>query len=227
MATAPSIDTNSLNHIIVDFDIIIDVDLCILKTIQTSYNNPNIIDQDVMHLDLHDIKEALINRKNENPVTICIHDKDTADKIYKELIETKYEEVLSRANTTFTGISKMIGLFYNKGFDVTILCQNELESKIIHEFNPKFKTLVDTRDKIPASNYNCFFTKSLLRVFDFDGQLKQSHIYIAAYRYNIFNPPDGSPSMFPDPNLSMYLIPANRIGFVDVYCKDDNIHLRR
>ena len=68
--------------ILTEFDVIIDLDLAIMELVQEKYNNPNFINQDIMNLSLHDIKETLLNREYESPLSICINDLNTANLLY-------------------------------------------------------------------------------------------------------------------------------------------------
>ena len=64
--------------IVTEFSALMDVDLAMVSIIQRDYNNPKFINQDIMKLKLHDIKQKLLNRSKENPLTVCMTDIDVA-----------------------------------------------------------------------------------------------------------------------------------------------------
>ena len=54
------------------FNTLIDLDFGILRMIQAEYNNPKFIDQNIMQMTTKEVRYALLNRDDPNPVTVCI-----------------------------------------------------------------------------------------------------------------------------------------------------------
>lgn len=213
-------------RILTEFDVIIDLDLAMMELVQEKYNNPNFINQDVMNLSLHDIKETLLNREHESPLSVCIDDLDTANSLYHELLETKYDEILNHHSPT--GIFKLMEV-YNKtdGMEVTILCSSQEEADLISKYSPELHTLVKKHDEINIDDYNVYFLKSLTRIFVFNGKMKNKHIFIMGYRYNLFEDPNNG-AFFPNPTIVRPLIfEGDRVGIIDVYPSEDDIHLKK
>ena len=71
------------HNYLVMFNTLIDLDFSILRMIQAEYNNPKFIDQKIMRMTTKEVRFALINRDDPNPLSICIKDKDIADNIRK------------------------------------------------------------------------------------------------------------------------------------------------
>ena len=212
--------------ILTEFDVIIDLDLAMMELVQEKYNNPNFINQDVMNLSLHDIKETLLNREYESPLSICINDLNTANSLYQELLETKYDEILNHHSPT--GIFKLMEV-YNKtdGMEVTILCSSQEEADLISKYSPELHTLVKKHDEINIDDDNVYFLKSLTRIFIFNGKMKNKHIFIMGYRYNLFEDPNNG-AFFPNPTIVRPLIfEGDRVGIIDVYPSEDDIHLKK
>ena len=222
------IENNQPNKtkILTEFDVVIDLDLAMMKLIQEKYNNPNFINQDVMNLSLHDIKETLLNREYESPLSVCIDNLDTANSLYHELLETKYNEILNHHSPT--GIFKLMEV-YNKtdGMEVTILCSSQEEADLISKYSPGLPTLVKKHDEINIDDYNVYFLKSLTRIFIFNGKMQNKHIFIMGYRYNLFEDPNNG-AFFPNPTIVRPLIfEGDRVGIIDVYPSEDDIHLKK
>ena len=208
--------------ILTEFDTVIDLDLGLMKLVQEKYNNPKYIDQRIMHLSLHDVKQELLNRTHECPLSICIKDIETAKSLYMDFIDTKYDEILE--NHSKTGVFKLMKTYDNAdNMEVTILCSSQKEADIVHYYSKTMKTLVKKHDQVDIKNYGVYFLKSLPRIFVFNGKFYNVHIFIMGYMYNLYRAPDGI--LFPNPAIAKSLIPDNRIGIVDVYEKSENIHL--
>lgn len=210
--------------IIAEFDTVIDMDLSMMKLVQEKYNNPKFIKQDIMYLSLHDVKEELLNRTHESPLSICIDDLNIANSLCQELTEQHYSEILE--NHTKTGVFKLMEIYNkNDSMEVYILCSCQEEADIIKSYDSAMKCIIKKHDKIDITKYDIYFLKSLPRIFVFNGKFVGKHIFVMGYMYNLYKTPDGT--LFPHPEVARALIPDNRIGIVDVYEKSENIHIRR
>ena len=85
---------NGYHNYLIMFNAVVDLDFSILRMIQAEYNNPKFIDEEVMHMTTKEVKYRLINRTDPNPVSICIKDKELADNIYKEIMLSRYSDLL-------------------------------------------------------------------------------------------------------------------------------------
>lgn len=206
--------------VLTEFDAVIDVDLSMLKLVQRKYNNPKFIDPEVMSLSLHDVKERLLNRTNENPLSICIKDKELCTKIYNEIMDTQFDDMMEYASPT--GVMKLMTVYNrNNGADVHILCADQKEADIVHLFDSHLDTIIKKHDEINPEDYDCYFLKSATRVFVFKGQFKSKHIFVMDYMYNMDIGPDNN--LYPSIVVSQALLPYNRLGLVNVYEKKENI----
>ena len=148
------------------------------------------------------------------------------NSLYHELLETKYDEILNHHSPT--GIFKLMEV-YNKtdGMEVTILCSSQEEADLISKYSPELHTLVKKHDEINIDDYNVYFLKSLTRIFVFNGKMKNKHIFIMGYRYNLFEDPNNG-AFFPNPTIVRPLIfEGDRVGIIDVYPSEDDIHLKK
>ena len=218
----PNNDSNKIN-ILTTFDSVMDIDLMILMMIQNEYNNPDIIDQDTMHLSLHDIKQKLVNRTDECPVTVCMKNKRDALSIYTEIMNTKYQELLDKYSNP-TGIMYLMSVFVRNNNKVTILCRNKEEANLISKYDKKLPTIVyNDYAAVDCSDYTIMFLKSKNDVYRFKQQLINKHVFVSGYKFNLSFIEGYEP--VPDLEVSRSLYPFSRLGFVNVYKKEDNIKL--
>ena len=148
------------------------------------------------------------------------------DDLYPVEERISDDEILNHHSPT--GIFKLMEV-YNKtdGMEVTILCSSQEEADLISKYSPELHTLVKKHDEINIDDYNVYFLKSLTRIFVFNGKMKNKHIFIMGYRYNLFEDPNNG-AFFPNPTIVRPLIfEGDRVGIIDVYPSEDDIHLKK
>ncbi|MGL5327905.1 MAG: hypothetical protein ACRDD7_01465, partial [Peptostreptococcaceae bacterium] len=77
------------NNILVEFDSIIDIDLGLLKLMKEEYNNPKFINIGYLNIPEWVIKKELIEREDENPLSLILHTDyiKEKDNLYNQFIE--------------------------------------------------------------------------------------------------------------------------------------------
>lgn len=209
-------------RILTEFAAVIDLDLCVLKLIQEKYNNPEFVRQDIMHLNLHDVKVKLLNRTHECPLSICIDDLENAIDIYNEIVETRYTDLLSYH--TPTGIFKLMDVYNkNDGTDVTILCKSKEEANLISQYDNSMKTIVSEHKDINIEEYDIFVLKSVSNILSFPNKFDGKWIFILDYRYNLNIKEDGF--MCPDMKFTQFILPFNKPVIVNTYSEEENVKL--
>lgn len=175
-----------IQRFLVPFNAVVDIDFAILRMIQAEYNNPNIVDQSVMRASTKKVKELLLNREDTNPVTICIHNKQVADNIYKEIMLTRYDDLIDKYHTE-TGIFFMLSVMQNlPNVTVDILCQSDKEVEIIKKYNDAVNTVrVDKPSDVDVNKYTIFIVHNAKDVYLFEKPLVEKYIIILNYRFNV------------------------------------------
>ena len=108
------------NRILVEFDMLVDLDLAIFKYIKDKYNNPDYVDQNIIKMnDEKQIIQMMLNRQCINPLEILIPDEDVLDLleemskklyIWVELgLQTSNDETAKRINRGY--MFGMLNLF--------------------------------------------------------------------------------------------------------------------
>lgn len=219
----PNNDDSNIN-ILTTFDSIIDLDLMILMMIQSEMNDNKNIDRNVMKLNLYDIKQKLISRKDECPVTVCVNDKSKALSIYTDIMTNKYSDLLKKYSFP-TGLMQLMGTYIRNDNKVTILCRTEEEGKLIKKYDDKLPVIINQDySKINCDDYTIMFLKSKNDVFRFKQALVKKHIFLLGYKFNLSFVEDLKEPL-PDLEVSRALYPYSKLGFVNVYHKNEKINM--
>ena len=211
------------HNYLVMFNAVIDLDLAMLKMIQAEYNNPKYIDQKVMGLSIRELKYLLINRTDQNPLSVCIHNKTVADNIYKEIMSTRYFDLLSSKYLSITSIFFLISVYAAmENVHVSIVCSNEQEEAVIRKYHSKVNVIVPKQlPDIDVNEYTEFIFKSKDDVFKFKQVYKEKRIILLGYKFNVVN--DGN-IVFPDPKVSgmLWYSGFSKAVIADVYSRNDD-----
>lgn len=184
-----------ITNMVVDAKCILDYDLTIMKIFQFNYNHPDYVDQEVMHYSLAQLKNALVKRKDANPLTICIPegaiDRDNLEKILDDIYKNNDYDIFKYI--TVTGTSKLIYMMQNhSSFDVTVVCKDETEKGLIEGRTKSFKTVIGY-DSIDPKDYNGFMFKDIRDVFALPYKLEKKALFFQNYEFNITRDTDGTP----------------------------------
>lgn len=176
------------HNFLVMFNAIIDLDFAVLKMIQAEYNNPKYINQKVMALSIQQIRMLLVNRKQMNPLYLCINDKKIADNIYEEIMTTRYNDLLTnKMYLSATGVFFLISVFAAmERIDVTVVCGSKQEEEVVHRYHKHVKTIVPEKlSDIDVNEYTDFIFKNKNDIFKFGQVYKEKRLTLLSYRYNV------------------------------------------
>lgn len=212
------------HHYLVMFNALIDLDFSIMRMIQAEYNNPKYIDQKIMGMTTQQVRGALINRDDPNPVTICMKTKDVADKIYKEIMTTRYRDLLEEKKyLSITGIFFLMSVYVTKPeVDITVVCSNEIEAAVIKKYHEEMNTLVvNSFEEIDPNEYTDFIFKSKYDIYKFLVQgrvFNEKRILLMNYKFNV----SMEEKPYPDLELGYYLwnIGYSKLCLIDTYSRE-------
>jgi hypothetical protein len=210
------------HNYLVMFNAMIDLDFAILRMIQKEYNNPKYIDQNIMHMTTQQAREALINRESPNPVTVCIKDEEAADSIYKEIMSTRYGDLLKEEKyLAITGVFFLMSVYANlPDIDITVICSNEIEADVIKKYNKKINTVViKSFSEINVDQFTELIFKNKYDIFKFcsENVIKEKRVLLMNYKFNVSF--DDKP--YPDAQVSYVLwnIGFSKVALIDTYSK--------
>ena len=200
------------NRILVEFDMLIDLDLAIFKYIKDKYNNPTYVDQNIIKMhDERQIIQMMLNRQCINPLEILIPDMEVLE-LYHDIMNNHMDELLQYAKA-----SDLFGLMITflreaSSLEITVLCKSQLESDFIKSLNNRLNTVVYKNYKnVPVNTYTILYIKYYPSVLEYN-TIEGKHIYISNARYN----------MEPDSNMPTIVISGlvgdvNIIHMIDMY----------
>ena len=200
------------NRILVEFDMLIDLDLAIFKYIKDKYNNPNYVDQNIIKMhDERQIIQMMLNRQCINPLEILIPDMEVLE-LYHDIMNNHMDELLQYAKA-----SDLFGLMITflreaSSLEITVLCKSQLESDFIKSLNIRLNTVVYKNYKnVPVNTYTILYIKYYPSVLEYN-TIEGKHIYISNARYNM--EPD---SNMPTIAISGLVGDVNIIHMIDMY----------
>ena len=200
------------NRILVEFDMLVDLDLAIFKYIKDKYNNPNYVDQNIIKMhDERQIIQMMLNRQCINPLEILIPDMEVLE-LYHDIMNNHMDELLQYAKA-----SDLFGLMITflreaSSLEITVLCKSQLESDFIKSLNNRLNTVVYKNYKnVPVNTYTILYIKYYPSVLEYN-TIEGKHIYISNARYNM--EPD---SNMPTIAISGLVGDVNIIHMIDMY----------
>lgn len=181
-----TIDPNSkiTNKVLVDFEIIMDLDLATVYYLITSCKSPDVLNPVIGIADsLSAIRNMLLFRKTRNPLEVCIKEeyKDSIDSVYKDLMNEYEEEILklTRPNDLFNYfymLSKTDNLV-----NITVNCRTELQKDMFNKFISTLTTSVNERD---LEEYDTLYLKYSDDIVEYKN-IEKKKIYLANALYNL------------------------------------------
>ena len=200
------------NRILVEFDMLIDLDLAIFKYIKDKYNNPNYVDQNIIKMhDERQIIQMMLNRQCINPLEILIPDMEVLE-LYHDIMNNHMDELLQYAKA-----SDLFGLMITflreaSSLEITVLCKSQLESDFIKSLNNRLNTVVYKNYKnVPVNTYTILYIKYYPSVLEYN-TIEGKHIYISNARYNM-EPESNMPTIA----ISGLVGDVNIIHMIDMY----------
>jgi hypothetical protein len=218
------------HNFLVMFNSIIDLDFAVLRMIQAEYNNPKYIDQSVMSMTVKEVKSALLNREDPNPLTICIKDKEVAVSIYQEIMSTRYGDLLKEDKyLTITGIFFMLSVYETQeNTHINIVCGNELEKEIVRKYHKNVNIIEpNALSDIDVNSYTEFIFKNWKDILKFNKQFNEKRVLLLNYKFNT-TIQDGV--VYPKADIAFWLWDTgfSTVALMDTYSKneDDYVTLR-
>lgn len=220
---SPDSAAQGYHNFLVMFNAVVDLDFAVLRMIQAEYNNPKYIDQKVMTMTAKEAKSALLNREDENPLSICIKDKTTADNIYKEIMTTRYGDLLKEDTyLSITGIFFMLSVYeVQENIHVTIVCSNELEKDIIRKYHKNVKVIMpNALSEINPNEYTEFIFKNWKDILKIGKPFNEKRVLLLNYK---FNTTFDNGVLFPKADISFYLWTTgySNTAIIDTYSRNE------
>lgn len=200
-------------RVLVEFEFIIDLDLAIFKLIRDKYNNPDIINQDIINnFNEPNMIEMLINRENINPLELFVDKSCDVTDLYYDIYNNHMDELLEYAKAYDTFGLMVTYLKLLSDVKITVLCESQLQADFIASLNKILPTVIAKRESIHTSQYDSFYIKyyaNSLKYVNLNGK----NIYIANAMYNV----EEDRPFIPKVPVSAVVGYTNKIHLVDLY----------
>ena len=228
-------ENSGVEKILVEFEMLIDVDFGVIKTIANYYHTDyfliNLLDVPDENLWLGLIHDNLTT----NPVDCVMNpDIDDAEDFYDCLMQE--ESLLVYSQACLTNLYDMIiaSIGTNGLVDVTILCKDEIQKQVIRELfpwsgnNQYMHILVSNNETVDASGYSSLFVRhaqSLLDKYEnFDG--KSIYLYECLTNIDVQEYKKGI-GIYPHPLYSGMLGDICYIRVISLYQYDNSYFINR
>ena len=220
------------NHVLFDFNSIIDTDIGVAMVMNDKYNNPSIVNEKMMGKSIDDYKFLMLNRKYYNPVIMFLQNdyRLSADELYIEMMNNDdvYNEILNRSITTSL-YDVLKASQQQSSLPVTVLCWNKNQQEFMKKFDNSVDTILHEEDKtVNIHNYDTLVIKFPYNPVAFDNSdpdsengedesklISGKNIYICRYRCNM--KPEDINALNPNDAVKFYHLNANEIYVIDVY----------
>ena len=221
---------DEVNHILFDFNAVVDTDIGIAMLINKKFRNPAYVNQKMLDKSMNDYKYLLVNRKYYNPLIgfLLPEQWDSAPELYSEFMTTKdnFGDVLKGSPTTsLMELAQESNLKENTSCDVTILCWNELQEEYISTYDKTLRIHRKGEDDkaVSVKNYDTLVLKFPYPVTEFTDSedtntiemIRGKNIYICRYRFNVL--PNNSEHLNLTDDVKLYAAAPNQFYICDIY----------
>lgn len=230
-------DNNYYMDILIPFDLLVDIDIGIVRTATIKYSDYEYFDFSRLEdINIQDYKFLFEYRTYRNPlfmitdIDIPEEERETVDNMYKKIIEEDYVDILNRAELTAIHTIIAAGMYSEGGpFRINVICRNDLEVSYTNSLSFK-SNIIMCKDKldicdIDIKNYKYIFIKDI-EDLEYYGILKEKVLFIANYRFNkVYMETEMGEEYVIEPKFIFNLISDNIIKTIDVYPLPDDVDI--
>lgn len=230
-------DNNYYMDILIPFDLLVDIDIGIVRTATIKYSDYEYFDFSRLDdINIQDYKFLFEYRTYRNPlfmitdIDIPEEERKNVDDMYKKIIEEDYVDILNRSELTAIHTIISAGMYSEGGpFRINIICRNDLEVSYANSLSFK-SNIIMCKDKldicdIDIKNYKYIFIKDI-EDLEYYGILKEKVLFIANYRFNkVYMETEMGEEYVIEPKFILNLISDNIIKTIDVYPLPDDVDI--
>lgn len=172
------------NELLVEFEFVVDFDLALFRLFKRKYADSPYVDNEIISLnDEYEVINRMLNRVNENPLTLLMPNLDTT-KLYHELT-VEHEKKLLKYATPYDSLLLMNSyLTHSSSVGVDVLCNNQLEADYIKKYSKKINTIINPdKSTVDIDKYSIIHMKYISSIKDYVG-VEGKYIYASSARYN-------------------------------------------
>lgn len=206
---------------IIPFDLLIDIDVGIIRMINDKYHNEEVFYKGIMEAPIKQLIYFLYNRENKNPLSIlCDLDNKIIDTYYNQFIDSEYEFIVKYSiPTNLLDLWKLYST--SEAIRPYVLCKNDIQKYYINKLIKNYSTIKiiegDIKD-IDPSIYDPIYFKYYEDTIKLMNKLKANNIYIANYKFNFSD----YENRILNKDISEVILFRNQATITDVYRIDDS-----
>lgn len=178
---------------LIPFDMVLDVEVGLIRLIKYEYSNNKVFDQVILSNDNNIFfKDILSKRKNKNPLTVIATDEyknnlSLLDELYTQFMEREYKEILELSPPTSLFDMINISMVYrSSGISCSIWCKSILEHKeYTSRLGARCRSIIDEplAKNIELAVFGNIYIHDYPDILNFLN-LKGKNIFVSNYRYN-------------------------------------------
>lgn len=168
--------------IMVDFHVLIDTDLGAALYLQRHTKNKRFFEKHIPDANVYYLQYMALTRKEYNPIEYMFLNeyKGNADKIYTELMNEKWDQVVNQS--PITDILKIFVTSYKRGgYKFTVNCRNQAEVDKMNLLTKEWNAEIQVKSVEP---FFCLYLHDIMSIIDNDYDVKGKSIYLYNYSKN-------------------------------------------
>ena len=169
-----------INSVLTDFNILFDTDIGAALYVYMKSSNKEYFEDYLKEASYEFFRFKVLTRKDPNPIKFLFKKeyKKSADDIYKDLFNQKWDKVI--ANSPMTDILPAFVISAsNYGIITQVNCKNQAEVDKMHSIS-SWETFINIKDVTPYSTINIH---DIMEVLNFDVVGKTVYVYDYALNY--------------------------------------------
>lgn len=227
----------SSSHVLIEFDIIVDIDYGILCTIYNKYHDTTIFVDQLLELNDKEWLGLLHDNPTTNPVSVLLDSdyENSADDYYNQLINTELEYIYDHSRLTNMALFITNAISTNGLCIIDILCKNNLEYSIMkrllkNEDRSCFDIILfnfDNNKLFNVNKYTSIFIKYAKSLYNYDNVIGKN-VFLAELLCNIdkdiYRSGNG---IYPDKLLTALYVEINNISTIRLYDYDNSYFINQ
>lgn len=161
-----------------EFESLFDMRSGCIRYLINSGSNTKFYRSFMRHPSSNMLKNLYVSAKTTNPMEWILKNeyKDSADDLYKEIMDTKYDEVLKYSVPTdvYSLFKTYSNIANTANAECAITCDNQKQADLVRSFNEKFVVVLNQKN---LGNYNCLYV-NLASTIDSYSKLTGKHVYL-------------------------------------------------
>lgn len=169
-------------NLLAEYEAAYDNDTSIYFFIRKNFSKSSFIDKNILMLNKIDqVRLSMLYNSSSNPLDIiCVKGNDYTQLLNDILSSKDFYNFAYKYD-----ICKMFHNYINadKSINVTILCRNKFQQKVVNVCDSEFNTIIVPKSKVDLSTYNILWVKYIDSLLQYKMQGNVIYLHQAMYNY--------------------------------------------